>query len=1337
MAVITSAKSGNWSDPAIWTGGVVPVEGDNVVISSGHTVILDDAAFGASGLVTVGNDSSTPAIQIAENATLLIPSNSQLATRILRLKGHMEVKSNGTFQVGDSDTNPVPPDRVVRVQLNYSASLAAGKYGIILRTPSTGPGKLRLYGTIKDSFAEIESVNGATFKVNRLNGWRVGDRICFAAPSATDATERIEELTIASIDPNNRTITLSSTPQYSYQPSRVTVRDITFVTYLVANVTRNVVIESYSSSHPSWIFADTYPSYSGQIDQITAKGVQFAYIGNNAGGQVGVHVTGSATTPARATFVGCSFYRGFVGIVVLENLTNAAVTIDNCVFWKCPGDGIRLKGSTIYTASSSVVSDTAIIACGNGVWYEPYGEFYTSLPPSSVLDNAWRWRNTYVFACSTGVYASHFLSVIGGDGIDGLQISYAANSGIWLSLPNTSWYALCRRVRIYNCNRARNTANSGLRVTANNFKCGVYFDDCIILNSNLGSVYLESFGSARIANCKFYSIGSGATYPCQIALPTNGESWFLLAENCVFYQKGNLRVFGLASGNPSFGGLALLMGCSYTGDSDWPSMRVHAGALQSTRGPMELRPFTGFYSINDQNDRRLFAFARLFSDSKQELWTQFGGPTGQEVIIKVSNLPYVFAVYVPAGTKPKISFYARDASSSSTLTITVVNDGGTGISLNWSATLTTNWQQFTVEPDNLAVADGLVIFSMTMSSSAEVTQLSVEGAALIPHLLPLYLAGYGLAYHIFAGVGLGGGSGGGGTNISFNIADQLAVIASEMMQLPLAFSIADAANLSLSESATVRSEQVTTIGVSDSMTFVAAESSQPSIALSLQDVLAIAASEPVSASLNFAVADSVPVLTYESASPNLQISTSESMTVRASEQPTASLQFLISESDNLSLAETQSASLSISASVVEQISAIESVQVPVSIAAAVTVLASASENTSTFIAASISEIEQLIVVESQSIPISVAVSDSTRIAANESKSSSIAVGASDLVAVAAAESASPSFMFAVADAVGVASSESVQVGSTSESGPITIAVNEQTNVVAADSASSSVAVQFSEVRNLIGSEQVQPLLQVAIADSILGSIQEQKSVSIQAAPTTTVRIATSDAVTPTIALAVSEAQQVSSSEDVQVSSVSGVSIQVSDSIGVVASERSESDVIINLAQPETIRTTETTTSQIAIGASEALAASVGESVQPTVQAQVTESTRVSASSQVSPSLQVGAQTTASIRTTESATSSVQVATSEIQIVTTTESSQTTVTPVVAETIRVATTDQPTVSMQLQAIESVTEIETEQTSFVGYVQRIATGLSVDVTKYITIVAKLEKKSLHADIHHEGS
>ncbi|TAG42727.1 MAG: hypothetical protein EAZ31_05630, partial [Cytophagia bacterium] len=37
----TSTGTGNWNTPALWTGGFVPVAGDDVIIASGHTVTLN------------------------------------------------------------------------------------------------------------------------------------------------------------------------------------------------------------------------------------------------------------------------------------------------------------------------------------------------------------------------------------------------------------------------------------------------------------------------------------------------------------------------------------------------------------------------------------------------------------------------------------------------------------------------------------------------------------------------------------------------------------------------------------------------------------------------------------------------------------------------------------------------------------------------------------------------------------------------------------------------------------------------------------------------------------------------------------------------------------------------------------------------------------------------------------------------------------------------------------------------------------------------------------------------------------------------------------------------
>jgi len=120
-AEVTSIGSGNWNDPAIWSGGAVPTATDNVTIADGHTVTLNvttavcynlTVGQGTSGILTY---QTTPAAGLLVGNNLTVAAGGAvnagtgtLFTHTLGIGGAASTISpgslinNGTFDVNGS-----------------------------------------------------------------------------------------------------------------------------------------------------------------------------------------------------------------------------------------------------------------------------------------------------------------------------------------------------------------------------------------------------------------------------------------------------------------------------------------------------------------------------------------------------------------------------------------------------------------------------------------------------------------------------------------------------------------------------------------------------------------------------------------------------------------------------------------------------------------------------------------------------------------------------------------------------------------------------------------------------------------------------------------------------------------------------------------------------------------------------------------------------------------------------------------------------------------------------------------------------------------------------------
>ena len=170
-ATCTSQANGLWSAPATWTGcgGVVPQNGDDVIVAAGHTVTVDADtnslnSLTVGGALTVGTDSTPRTVTVAGNLAIgvggIVAPGASAARHSLVIGGDMT--NGGTF------TGAATATRLIDVTFNKNGSATVSGSGSTLFNYIV----VNL-GTSRDNVLHLQPDNLSAFStyfVNRESG---------------------------------------------------------------------------------------------------------------------------------------------------------------------------------------------------------------------------------------------------------------------------------------------------------------------------------------------------------------------------------------------------------------------------------------------------------------------------------------------------------------------------------------------------------------------------------------------------------------------------------------------------------------------------------------------------------------------------------------------------------------------------------------------------------------------------------------------------------------------------------------------------------------------------------------------------------------------------------------------------------------------------------------------------------------------------------------------------------------------------------------------------------------------------------------------------------------
>lgn len=241
---VIATKSGNWSDPDIWSKAIVPVDGDTVRIPPGIEVVYD-----------VISDAELNAIGLNGHLKFATSKNTKLKV------GDLIVFSDGHLEIG-SETNPmqdqVKADIVITDKaLDVGTSVQPGRDPKQYGTGINVFGKMETHGAPKNLTwvrlaQEIKAGDRQIMLSEPVTGWKAGDTIVIPDSRQVPLVngdhfrrgtfpQQWEERVIEGIE--NDKVILTQAVSFDHLGARDTSGALKFLPH-VALLDRNVIIHS-------------------------------------------------------------------------------------------------------------------------------------------------------------------------------------------------------------------------------------------------------------------------------------------------------------------------------------------------------------------------------------------------------------------------------------------------------------------------------------------------------------------------------------------------------------------------------------------------------------------------------------------------------------------------------------------------------------------------------------------------------------------------------------------------------------------------------------------------------------------------------------------------------------------------------------------------------------------------------------------------------------------------------------------------------------------------------------------------------------------------------------